>query len=104
MPGFPHYDVATTFAYIGIQGLGTLDLADECALAYKKAFLGTAVRVLVLKNLDSGPLLEGVTDRYLFTRFEGNQDIAGSFARVCVEEANPGFLFGRLLPDEFDSA
>ncbi len=79
-------------------------LAEECALSYKKAFLGTAVRLLVLKNLDSGTLLEGVTGRYLFTRFEADQNLVGDFTRVRVEQANPKFLFGRLLPHQMDSA
>jgi len=73
-----------------------LRLADEMALRYKRQFLSRAVEVLVLKRAEpGGNLMEGVTDRYMFTRFEGAECSAGRFVKVRITAATAGYLHGR---------
>ena len=73
-------------------------LADEMALHYKKQFLGREMELLVLgkKTLPDG-LMEGVSPRYMFTRFKAAGCTPGDFVTVRITDASPQYLFGREI-------
>ena len=73
-----------------------LRLADEMALKYKNQFLSKVVEVLVLKSVRLGEnVMEGVTERYMFTRFESEECSAGQFVNVRISAATAKYLHGR---------
>jgi len=75
-----------------------LKLADEMALSYKKQFLGKVIELLVLgkkKSLDG--LMEGVSPRYMFTRFKARGALSGDFVNVTITGAMPKYLLGQQI-------
>ncbi len=74
------------------------DLGVQKFLAFKRAFLGRTLPVVVLEERDRKTgLLQGVSDNYLGILFPGADALKGRLLEVRVEDLDPGgMLVGRL--------
>ena len=80
------------------------ELEAELALAFRRSFVGREVRVLVEDGSgdrkSGGPVLEGLTERYLRVRFDApskpaRERFPGTFQDVVVESAGEADAWGR---------
>ena len=95
-PGTPAADMPDTCTapVIAERKAALGDVASELALAFKQAFVGQTVDVLVETTRDRSGKLCGYTGRYLRVLFDGDDSLKGEIVPVAITAAQPDVLFG----------
>ncbi len=72
--------------------------ASTLALAYKKQFLNSPVKVLVeAKREPKTNKLRGYSERYIKVLFDGHDSVKNTIVSIRIEQVTPTFIVGNLL-------